>query len=84
MDPEGKKRDTSRINISITFDSEREAENAGEALKVDDDEFVSTIVEGRTVRGVVTSDSPEGARRAADDWLACLMAIAKKDTSGGE
>jgi len=79
MDAEGKKRAPSRINISITFGSEEEAANAAEALKVDDDEFVSTFVEGRTVRGVVTSDSPESARRAADDWLACIMAIARKD-----
>ena len=78
MDIGGRKRNPSLITISITFDSEKEAANTAEALKVDDDEFVRTIVEGLTVRGFVTSDSPEGARRAADDWLACLMAISKK------
>jgi hypothetical protein len=65
------------ITLSISFDDEREAENTARALKVDDDEFVETVLEGRVVKGIVKADSIEGARRAADDWLACLNAIVK-------
>lgn len=68
-----------RITLYIDLGSEDEAGKVAGALKVDDDDYMSTIVEGCTVRGEVEADSVEGARRAADDWLACLMAIVKKE-----
>jgi hypothetical protein len=72
----------STISLRIDFVSEDEARNAADSLGVDDDDFVTTEVEGCSVIGYVRADSIEGARRAADDWLACLMAIVKKDRSG--
>jgi hypothetical protein len=68
----------SRISLKINFKSEEEARNIGGALKIDDDEFVTTIIEDSMVRGEVEADSIRGARRAADDWLACLMAILRE------
>jgi hypothetical protein len=65
----------SRISLMITLSSEEQARNISESLKVDDDEYISTSVDGCTIRGEVEAGSVEGARRAADDWLACLMAI---------
>jgi hypothetical protein len=67
-----------KITLSVDFPSEKEAEDAASALTVDDDEFISTVLEGSTVRGEVKAKTVDGARRAADDWLACLMAVAKK------
>lgn len=64
-----------RISLKITLSSEEEARNLSRALKVDDDDYVSTSVNGCTIIGNVEAGSIEGARRAADDWLACLMAI---------
>ena len=66
-----------KIDLSITFDDEKEAGNVGKALMVDDDEFVTTLIDGVTVIGKVEAPNIEGARRAADDWLACLMAIVR-------
>jgi len=68
-----------RVKLAIHFENEKEAKNIASSIGVDDDEYVTTIVEGCTVRGEVTANTIEGARRAADDWLACLMAIIKKD-----
>ena len=68
-----------RVNLAIHFKSEKEAKDIASSIGVDDDEYITTIVEGCTVRGEVRADTIEGARRAADDWLACLMAIVKKD-----
>jgi len=65
------------ITLSISFDDGKEAKNAARALRVDDDEFVETVLEGNVVKGMVKAETIEGARRAADDWLACLNAIVK-------
>jgi hypothetical protein len=78
---QGEKDDSvvTKITLSISFPNEKEAEDAACALKVDDDEYVITTVEGSVVRGEVEASSVEGARRAADDWLACLMSVVKKE-----
>lgn len=64
-----------KLRITIEFDSDDEARTIGEALKVDDDGFVETIIDGNEVTAHVTARSVSSARRAADDWLACLMSI---------
>jgi len=69
-----------RLTLRVTFDTESEARSAGEALKVDDDDFIETIIDGKTLKAEVTSQSIESARRAADDWIACLIAV-RKDLS---
>lgn len=68
-----------RLRITVEFDSVEEASIIGKALKVDDDEFIRTAVEGRTVRGLVEARTLESARRAADDWMACLLSVMRKD-----
>ena len=68
-----------RLTVKVIFDTESEARSAGEALKVDDDEFVETFIDGRTLKAEVTAETVESARRAADDWIACLIAIMKSD-----
>ena len=64
-----------RLKVSIEFDTDDEARTTCEALKVDDDEFIRTGRDGRTVIGEITARTVDSARRSADDWLACLMAI---------
>ena len=66
-----------RLRVTVEFDSVEEAFIIGKALKVDDDEFIRTTVEGRTVRGSVEARTVESARRAADDWMACLISVMK-------
>ncbi len=66
-----------RLKISVTFDSESDARAAGEALMVDDDEFIKTTIDGIFVIAEVSSESIGSARRAADDWMACLIATRK-------
>ena len=66
-----------RLKISITFDSDSDARAAGEALMVDDDEYIRTTIDGISVTAEVSSESIESARRAADDWMACLIATRK-------
>ncbi len=68
-----------RLTVKVVFDTESEARSAGEALKVDDDEFVETFIDGRTLKAEVTAETIESTRRAADDWLACLIAIRKSE-----
>lgn len=68
-----------RLTVKVIFDTESEARSAGEALRVDDDDFVETVIDGRTLKVEVTAETVESARRAADDWLACLIAIRKND-----
>ncbi len=77
--PEKKSRNTvpTRLKISITFDSESDAKTAGEALMVDDDEFIKTTIDGISVIAEVSSETIESARRAADDWMACLISTRK-------
>jgi hypothetical protein len=71
-----------RATITVELDSEEEARVVGDALSVDDDEWVRTMTEDRLVKAVITSDTVEGLKRAGDDWLACLIA-AMKGPKGG-
>ncbi len=64
-----------RLKLTIEFDSDDEARTIGEALKVDDDEFITTKIEGKIVTARVEANSVNSARRAADDWMACMMSI---------
>jgi hypothetical protein len=70
-----------RLKVTFQFDSEAEARTVGKALTVDDDQFIHTEIDGSKVLAQVVSDSIEGARRAADDWMACMMAVLKKEKS---
>ncbi|MFW3145398.1 MAG: KEOPS complex subunit Pcc1 [Thermoplasmatota archaeon] len=65
------------VTLKISFDDPVQAEAVARALMVDDDDYVTTELKEGDVIGRVKSDSVQGARRAADDWLACLMAIIK-------
>ncbi len=64
-----------RLKVTIEFDNDDEARTVGEALKVDDDEFITTKIEGNVITAHVEANSMNSARRAADDWMACLMSI---------
>jgi tRNA threonylcarbamoyladenosine modification (KEOPS) complex Pcc1 subunit len=63
-----------RLKVTVEFDNEEEARTAFEALKVDDDEFITTNKEGRVLVAEVRATGIDSARRAADDWMACLIA----------
>jgi hypothetical protein len=63
------------MEIRLELDSREEAISVGKALKVDDDEFVFTEIRGRVVTARIRAGSIESARRAADDWMACALAV---------
>ena len=67
-----------RTVVRITMDGPDEAKMVVDALSVDDDDYVATNIEGKMVVADVVTESLESGRRAADDWLACLMSIVKK------
>ncbi len=67
-----------RTVVRIAMDEPEEARMAFDALSVDDDEYIATNIEGKMVVADVVTESLESGRRAADDWLACLMSIVKK------
>ena len=65
------------MEVRIELPSEEEASRVYRALSVDDDEFIITSCEGIVVKALAKGKDPSTVRRAADDWLACLMAIMK-------
>ena len=67
-----------RTVLSIVMDEPEEARMVVDALSVDDDDYISTRMEGKMVVADIVTDRLESGRRAADDWLACLMSIVKK------
>ena len=67
-----------RTVVRIVMDEPEEAEMAVGALSVDDDEYIATHIEGKMIVADIVTDRLESGRRAADDWLACLMSIVKK------
>ena len=69
------------MRISVDLASEEDALSAKKALSVDDDEFISTSVDGRSLKAEVTAMTMASARRAADDWIACLMAVMKESAA---
>ena len=65
------------VEIEIEMGSECEAEAIFRALEVDDEAFIRTVRKGSTIICLVSSKTVQGARRAADDWLACLTSSLK-------
>lgn len=66
------------VEIEMEMDTEEEAEEIGMALSVDDDDYVKTTVEGSRILAHIKAEDIDGARRAADDWMACFNAICKE------
>ncbi|MCK5773366.1 MAG: hypothetical protein KAH57_06215 [Thermoplasmata archaeon] len=67
-----------RTVMRITMDGPEEAKMVVDALSVDDDGYISTRVEGKVIVADIDTERLESGRRAADDWLACLMSIVRK------
>ncbi len=67
-----------RTSVRVMMDEPDEAKMVADALAVDDDDYITTRVEGKMIIADIASDRLESGRRAADDWLACLMSIIKK------
>jgi len=65
------------VEIEIEMDSESDAEAIFGALEVDDEAFIRTMRKGSTIICLVSAKNVQGARRAADDWLACLTSSLK-------
>jgi hypothetical protein len=63
--------------MEIAFKDHAEADRIGRALRVDDDEFVTTRIEGLKVIAEIRGDSILSMKRSADDWMACLMAAVR-------
>ncbi len=73
----GRRPEMLKLTMEVPFGDRTEAERIGTALSVDDDEFVTTRVEGDRVIAEFRGDSILSLKRSADDWMACLMAAEK-------
>jgi len=67
------------VRLMMTFDIEdrEKAEVLYKALRVDDDDYISTSIDGEKVLAEVRANDVSSARRAADDWMACLISVLK-------
>ena len=66
-----------RATIRIDLEDREKARAVAASLSVDDDEFISTLEGEGIITADIGSETVGSARRAADDWLACLMAIVR-------
>ena len=69
------------MNISCTLEFEypsgQVAENIAKSIKVDDENFVKTDVEGGTISAIIESNNIPSLLHTIEDYLACLS-IAEK------
>ncbi|MFH0815580.1 MAG: KEOPS complex subunit Pcc1 [Methanobacteriota archaeon] len=72
-----------RCRISITFelDSPEQAKAVAAAVRVDDDCYVKTGVEGKTVRATAEADSPKALMHTLDDYISCASVAIKASSS---
>lgn len=73
----GRSSETLSLIMEVHFDDRADAERIAAALRVDDDEFVTTTAEGDRVIAEIIGDSVLSLKRSADDWMACLMAAVR-------
>ncbi len=64
--------------LEFPYATRREAERVARSLKVDDEEaYIATKVEGRTLVAEATANSLRGLLHTLEDYLACL-AVAER------
>ncbi len=62
--------------ITVEFESAQKAEKVLGSIKADDQGFVKSTVNGRTLEGVVESTSVSSLLHTLDDYLACVSIAA--------
>jgi len=63
--------------LELQFKDERTASNICSAVKLDDEGYIESSVEGNKLVAVASSDSILGLRSTVDDYLACISAAQK-------
>ena len=79
------------LTLTMSYDSEKEAETVYHAASPDDDTYVATELKGKEVVFVIKADSAGSLRSAMDDVLVCvrtaeeasgLVSVAAPDLDG--
>jgi len=70
-----------RCRLEFGFPSAAKAESAARSVRVDDETYIRTSVEGRALIAEAEADSILGLLHTIDDYLACL-AVAEKVLRG--
>ena len=63
--------------LEFIFDSESQAVAIAGSLKVDDENFVQTKVDGNKITAIIKADSIPSLIHTTDDYMAC-MSIAER------
>jgi hypothetical protein len=70
-----------RVAISFELESPEQAKAVASSLKVDDDSYVVTSVEGRTIKAVAEADNPKSLMHTLDDYLSCASVAIKASSA---
>ena len=60
------------LTLTMSYDSEKEAETVFNAASPDDDSYVTTELKGKEVVFVIKADNAGSMRSAMDDVLVCV------------
>ncbi len=71
-----------RCRLRFAYRSKARAERIARSLRVDDEAFITTTVDGRTLVAEAEADSFLSLLHTLDDYLACV-AVAEKVLRGG-
>lgn len=71
-----------RARLVFPYRSKTQAETIARSLRVDDESYITTTVDGRTVVAEAEADSFLSLLHTLDDYLACVS-VAEKVLRGG-
>ncbi len=63
---------TIECTVSIQFESKSQAQHVLKSVQLDDQEFVHSQVEGKTLQATITASSVPSLLHTLDDYLACV------------
>jgi hypothetical protein len=70
--------------MSFELESPEQAKAVASSLKVDDDKYVVTKVEGRTLHASAKADSPKSLMHTLDDYVSCASVAIKASARSKE
>ena len=72
-----------RISCTMEFnyDSEDEAQAVARAVEVDNEGFITMVVEGKRIRSIAESESISSLIHTMDDFLSCVS-VAERVVNG--
>ncbi|HTD81362.1 MAG TPA: KEOPS complex subunit Pcc1 [Thermoplasmata archaeon] len=71
-----------RARLEFPYRSKAQAETIARSLRVDDESYITTTVDGRTLVAEAEADSFLSLLHTLDDYLACVS-VAEKVLRGG-